>query len=76
MKEWKIPVSWESSALIRVEANTLEEAMKIARDDDGIIPLPDDWDYVDGSWSLSEEDELYIREMYNGSQEDELNHEQ
>ena len=40
MKTWNIPVIWEVYGMVVVEANTLEEAMVIARDDDGIIPLP------------------------------------
>lgn len=50
---WKVPVTWEMCALIGVEADTLEEAMEIARDREGTIPLPVDGNYVDGSWDLS-----------------------
>ena len=59
---WKIPVTWEMCAYIKVEAATLEEAMKIAEDPDGKIPLPSDGSYVDGSWALSstERDEIAI----------------
>lgn len=59
---WKIPVTWEMCAYIKVEAETMEEAMKIAEDPDGKIPLPPDGSYVDGSWALSstERDEITI----------------
>ena len=70
MKEWKIPVTWEVYATIMVEADTLEEAMEIARDDDGIIACPTDSYYVDESWRLSDTDPDYIRECFNGGQED------
>ncbi|MCI9350154.1 MAG: hypothetical protein HFF83_13195 [Oscillibacter sp.] len=50
---WKIPVTWEMYGCVRIEAETLEEAMAIAEDPDGRIPLPDDGAYVDGSWTLS-----------------------
>lgn len=53
---FKIPVTWEVCAMLKVEADTLEEAMEIARDDNGEIPLPTDNDYIDGSWRLSTED--------------------
>lgn len=53
---WKIPVTWEMCACIEVEADTLEEAMKVAEDPDGKIPLPSDGSYVDGSWVLSSTD--------------------
>ena len=49
MKTWEIPVTWEMCGNVVVEAPTLKEAMDIARDEDGVIPLPDDSDYVDGS---------------------------
>ena len=71
MKKWKIPVTWEVCGYVYVDADTLVEAMETARDDEGIIPLPDDNDYVDGSWRLSETDENFVREMYNDNQEDE-----
>ena len=70
MKTWRIPVTWEVCGTVNVEADTLEEAIEIARDDDGNIPLPDG-DYVDGSWRLSEEDEDFVREYYNDNEKDE-----
>ena len=70
MKKWKIPVTWEVCGYVYVDADTLEEAMETARDDEGVIPLPDDNDYVDGSWRLSETDENFVREMYNDNQQD------
>ncbi|MBR2874371.1 MAG: hypothetical protein IKC00_00920 [Clostridia bacterium] len=53
-----------------VDADTLVEAMETARDDEGVIPLPTESDYVDGSWRLSETDENFVREMYNDNQQD------
>lgn len=53
---WKIPVTWEMYACIDVEANTLDEAMKIGSDPNEEIPLPADGSYVDGSWRLSTTD--------------------
>ncbi len=72
MKTWKIPVTWEVCAFVKVEAKTLVEAMQIARDEEGKIPLPTEPEYVDGSWNLSETNEDYIREWYNDNQEDDL----
>lgn len=65
IKQWRIPVTWEVCAMITVEASTLEEAMEIARDEDGEIPCPTDNDYVDGSWRLSTEDKNIIMDCYN-----------
>lgn len=70
MKKWKIPVTWEVCGYVYVDADTLVEAMEKARDDEGVIPLPTESDYVDGSWRLSETDENFVREMYNDNQQD------
>lgn len=70
MKKWKIPVTWEVCGYVYVDADTLVEAMETARDDEGVIPLPNESDYVDGSWRLSETDENFVREMYNDNQQD------
>ncbi len=71
MKTWKIPVIWQEMGVVKVEANTLEEAIEIARDDDA-IPIPDNSDFVDGSWEVDCDDEDYLREWYNDNQEDEI----
>lgn len=70
MANWRIPVTWEVYGMVEIEAETLDEAMSIARDDDGVIPLPEG-DYVDGSWRLTEEDGELVRELYNDNQQDE-----
>ena len=70
MKKWKIPVTWEVCGYVYVDADTLVEAMETARDDEGVIPLPTESDYVDGSWRLSETDENFVREMYNDNQQE------
>lgn len=71
MKTWVIPVTWEMCGYAVVEAETLEKAMDIARDEASDIPLPDDAYYVDESWSLSIEEPDVIRCLYNDHQEDE-----
>ena len=68
MKTWFIPVTWEVCGKVSVKADTLKEAMAIARDEAGEIPLPEESEYVDGSWQLSSEDESYIRCCFNNSQ--------
>jgi hypothetical protein len=72
MKNWIIPVSWEVCSTIEVEANTLEEAIKIATDEDGEIPCPTDTDYVDASWRVDDAEDIdFLRECYNNNQKDE-----
>lgn len=65
MSIWKIPVTWEMCGIVTVGAETLVQAMEIACDKDGIIPLPSDCSYVDGSWSLSSDDEEIVAAYQN-----------
>lgn len=71
MKIWRIPVTWQRCGFVTVQAATLSEALDIARDDKGVLPLPPESQYVDGSWELSETDPDLIRECYNKNQKDE-----
>lgn len=61
MSRWKVPVSWEVCGFVDVESETLAEAMVIARDDGGILPLPKDGACVNGSWRLSTDDEEIVK---------------
>lgn len=71
MKTWKIPVSYRMVATINVEANTLNEAIEIAKDRDGVIPIPDNGEYLDSSWAVDYlDDKEYIRCWFNHNQED------
>lgn len=72
-KIWRIPVSWEVCSVIECEAPTLEEAMEYAEDKDGVIPLPADPDYIEGSWRLSfdKAEAEMVRECWNKNQQDE-----
>ncbi len=72
MKIWKIPVSWSVCSVIDIEADTLAEAIEIAKDEAGIIPLPDESSYVDGSWELSMDEQEEIRVLYNQNQTDDV----
>lgn len=53
MKKYKVPVTWMSYGEVVVEAESPEEAMEVARDVEGVIPIPTDWEYIEGSWALS-----------------------
>ena len=70
LPEWTIPVTWEMCGTVKVRAATIEEAKVIAKDEDGVIPLPDDGDYVDSSWQLTYSDAEEVRELYNSNQQD------
>lgn len=72
MKTWKIPVSWTMVGVVTVEADTLDKAIEIAQDDEGIIPLPDNGTFLDGSWEVDCYDEDYLRKWYNFGQKDDI----
>lgn len=70
MKTYKIPVSWTVTAMMEVEAESLESAVDIADS----MPLPTDTEYVDGSFTvdyqcvhfgnqLSEDDVNFVKEQ-------------
>lgn len=71
MKTWRIPVAWTMMGMVDVEAKTLNEAIEIAKDDAGVIPIPDNGTFLDGSWEVDCSDSAYIREWYNYNKQDE-----
>lgn len=71
MTTWRIPVVWSMVGVVKVEADTLSDAIKIAEDSDCVIPLPDNGYFLDGSWEVDCFDEDYLREYYNNGQHDE-----
>ena len=52
MKTFKFGVSWEMYGYIEVEAETLEEAIRIAQETEDEMALPTDGDYVDDSFVI------------------------
>jgi len=50
---YKIPCTWEVYGVAKVEAKDLDEAVAMVEDDD--FPLPNDNDYVDGSFCVEYE---------------------
>lgn len=54
MKTYKIPCTWEMYGILEIEANSLDEAKAIALEDSS--PLPDEKNYVDGSFQIDDED--------------------
>jgi hypothetical protein len=50
-KKFKIPVSWQMYGHVTVEADTPQHAAEIAESDMG-IGLPDNGEYVEGSWEV------------------------
>ena len=52
MKLFRIPVSWEMSAVMYVKAENLEDALLLVDH----LPLPDDSSYLDGSFEVYEDE--------------------
>lgn len=69
MKTWTIPVYWTTMGKINVVADTLEEAIELAKDPENEISLPDNGVYLEDSWE-PETDIDVVRECYNHGQED------
>ena len=59
-----LPVSWEMCGMVEIEANTINEAMDIFEKTQDHIPLPNDFDYVDGSFDLTTKEPEVIQ-LYN-----------
>ena len=55
-KLFKIPVEWAEYGTLEIEAHTVEEAIKIAEEDDS-IPLPDG-NYIESSWQVNQDKAL------------------
>jgi hypothetical protein len=70
MKTWTIPVVWQEMGTVTVIAGSLAEAIELAKDANGVLPIPDDGYYLEDSWELATEDEKFLRRFYNGNQED------
>lgn len=59
----KLPVTWEVCGIIEVEANSIEEAIDYFDENCDHIKLPKDFEYVDGSFNLSDSEIEFI-ELY------------
>jgi hypothetical protein len=69
MKEWKIPVVWQSWGLYSVEANSLKEAIDKVKSYD--FALPERQEYIDDSMVIDYDENINaIRETWNHNQED------
>lgn len=55
MAEFKIPVSWSMCGFIYVEADNVYEALKTARKNSDCYELPENGEYIDGSWQIAED---------------------
>ena len=63
MKTFKLPVTWEVCGFVNVTAETLEEAIEDFKENSDEYGLPNDPEYVDGSFKLSTNESEIIK-MY------------
>ena len=68
MKTFKIPVEWSVYAIVDIEAETIEDAIKKFHETEDDIPLPTDSEYIDGSFKIScdEDEEVEYTKLING----------
>lgn len=52
----KISVTWEMQGSVDIDAPTVEEAMEIFLDNRDTIPLPNDGEYIEGTFNLGSDD--------------------
>ena len=55
-KKFIIPVEWAVYSTVEVEANSVEEALKMFNEKIDDLPLPVVSEYIDGSFKLAEHD--------------------
>ena len=62
----RVAVTWEMCGYIEVDADSIEEAMNMVRENPDNFSIPaDGGDYVDGSFCLSTEDIDAMKSMCN-----------
>ena len=59
MNKYKIAVSWEMFGEMEIVADSLEEAIKIAEEEDDSLP---EGNYLDGSFLVDEQMSIYLNE--------------
>lgn len=58
MKTYKIGCQWTCYGYVEVEADNLEDAIKVAKENEDYFELPTDWDYADGSFELDLDEDI------------------
>ncbi len=73
-KVLKIPVTWKMYGYVEVEGDSIEEALKNFRRDEDEYDLPDG-EYVDGSFTLSDDNEENLKRLITLINKENLNKE-
>lgn len=64
MAKIKIPVTWEMSGFVEVNADSIEAGINYFEENSDRIPLPENGEYVDGSFALSCDEPEFVA-LYN-----------
>lgn len=64
MKQFKVPVVWQSWGVITIEAASKEEAEQLLNDKHYLdeLPIPIDSEYIENSYEVDKESSLYLEE--------------
>jgi len=57
-KDFVFPIYWEMMGKLKVQADSLEEAMKWVEEHEEEIELDPDADYIDGTFEVEEDEEV------------------
>lgn len=61
---YSIPVTWQSCGNVYIRADSKEKALKIAKENMDSLKLPENGEYIDGSFDLiSDDDETMLLSM-------------
>ena len=58
-KTFPIAVDWGMGGVVNIKAETIEEAIEVVERDDS-IPLPEDGEYIDGSFTVNRQMTNYL----------------
>ena len=57
-KEFIIPIYWQVAGRLKVQANSLEEALDWANEHEDEIELDSDAEYLDGTFEIEQEEDI------------------
>ena len=65
MKKYKLPVTWEMCGTVEIEAESIEDAIAYFNENIDDIEIPTDYEYVDSSFRLTDDNPEDILLLYN-----------
>lgn len=68
LRRFMVPVTWEMCGTVYAHGETLEEAVEAVRNDPDRYPLPNDGEYIDSSFQVTDDPDLLMTKSINGMQ--------